>query len=89
MAHFAELDETNTVIRVVVISNDDCLDDNGNELEAVGVLFCKKLFGGGKWLQTSYNGNLRGRYAGIGYTYDDTLDEFIAPSKPEETTNVE
>jgi hypothetical protein len=80
MAHFAELDSSNNVIRVIVVGNPDCLDDAGNESEAVGIAFCQQLFGADtRWLQTSYNGNIRKRYAGIGYTYDPTLDAFIPP----------
>lgn len=78
MAHFAELDENNIVLRVIVVHNSDCLDVNGNESEAVGVGFCVKLFGG-NWVQTSYNGNIRKHYAGIGYKYDAALDAFISP----------
>lgn len=78
MAHFAELDENNSVLRVVVVHNNDCLDANGNESESVGAGFCAKLFGG-TWAQTSYNGNFRKNYAGIGYTYDTVLDAFVPP----------
>ena len=80
MAHFAELDSTNTVLRVVVVGNSDCLDNSGAESEAVGVAFCQSLFGAEtRWKQTSYNNRFRKRYAGIGYTYDETLDAFIPP----------
>ena len=78
MAHFAELDENNKVLRVVVVANDVLLDDDGVEQESVGIAFCQKLFGG-TWKQTSYNGNFRKNYAGIGYTYDRGRDEFIPP----------
>lgn len=79
MAHFAELDANNTVLRVIVVNNNDCLDENGNESEAVGVQFCQNLLGG-NWIQTSYNGNFRKRYAGIGYIYNQGLDAFVAPA---------
>ena len=79
MAHFAELDENNIVLRVVVISNDDTKDPEGHESEAVGIAFCQNLFGGGIWKQTSYNGNFRKNYAGIGYKYDPVADAFVAP----------
>ena len=80
MAHFAELDSTNTVLRVIVVGNSDCLDSSGAESEAVGVAFCQSLFGAEtRWKQTSYNNRFRKRYAGIGYTYDETLDAFIPP----------
>ena len=78
MAHFAELDENNVVLRVIVIDNKDTADANGVEKEYIGAAFCERLFGG-TWKQTSYNGNIRKRYAGIGYTYDPTLDAFIPP----------
>ena len=82
MAHFAQLDENNNVIACNVIANSDCLDGDGNESEAVGILFCKSLWGNDTtWKQTSYNGNFRKNYAGIGYTYDKTRDAFIA-AKP-------
>lgn len=79
MAHFAQLDDNNIVQRVIVVSNNDCLDSNGNESELIGIAFCQNLFGGGRWVQTSYNNNIRVRYAGIGYRYDEVRDAFIAP----------
>lgn len=82
MAHFAQLDENNVVINVIVVSNFDCLDENGNESEQVGINFCKKLLGG-NWLQTSYNNSIRGRFAGIGYTYLEDADVFVAPQPSE------
>lgn len=78
MAHFAELDENNVVLRVIVVSNADALDENGSESETVGAVFCQNLFGG-TWVQTSYNGNIRKNYAGVGYTYDAALDAFVPP----------
>jgi len=78
MAHFAELDENNAVLRVVVVANDELLDINGVEQEGRGVSFCQNLFGG-TWKQISYNGNIRKNFAGIGYTYDSTRDAFIPP----------
>ena len=80
MAHFAELDNQNTVLRVLVIANTDTSDENGNEQEEIGIAFCQRLFGG-NWKQTSYNGKIRKNYAGIGYTYDAVRDAFI-PVKP-------
>jgi hypothetical protein len=74
MAHFAELDENNIVLRVLVVDN---------SLEADGANFLANTLGlGGTWLQTSYNGNIRKNYAGVGYTYDSVRDAFIAP-KPD------
>jgi len=78
MAHFAELGEDNIVLRVIVVSNDDCKDAEGNESETVGAEFCRNLLGG-TWKQTSYNGNMRKNYAGIGYTYRQDIDAFVPP----------
>ena len=78
MAHFAEIGLNNTVMRVIVVSNDECKDQFGNESEVIGAKFCNVLFGG-VWLQTSYNGNIRKNYAGIGFTYDSSRDAFIPP----------
>ena len=70
MAHFAQLDSNNVVTQVIVVSNDDTSDSNGVETESIGVAFCQKLLGAEtNWKQTSYNDNMRGNYAGIGYTY--------------------
>ena len=89
MAHFAEIGEDNIVLRVIVVSNDDCKDSEGNESEAVGAEFCRNLLGG-TWKQTSYNGNMRARYAGIGYKYDSALNAYIAPKPfPSWTLNEE
>jgi hypothetical protein len=80
MAHYAQLDENNIVTQVIVVSNDDCTDANGNEVESIGVAFCQKLLGAEtNWKQTSYNNSIRVRYAGIGYSYNAELDAFIAP----------
>ena len=79
MAHFAQLDENNVVLQVIVVHNNDCKDADGNESEAVGVAFCQSLFPGTNWKQTSYNGNMRYNYAGIGFTYNAEADAFIAP----------
>ena len=78
MAHFAQLDNDNRVLQVIVIDNNDILDENGVESEVVGQEFCTSLLGG-FWLQTSYNGNIRKNYAGPGDTYDLSRDAFIAP----------
>lgn len=78
MAHYAEIGPDNVVTRVLVVSNDECLDADGQENEAVGAGFLAKLLGG-RWVQTSYNGRIRKHYAGVGYTYDQTLDAFIPP----------
>jgi hypothetical protein len=78
MAHFAELDENNVVLRVIVVSNADTSDAHGVEKEYIGAAFCERLFGG-RWKQTSYNGNFRKRYAGMGYTYNELHDAFLPP----------
>lgn len=80
MAHFAQLDDTNTVTEVIVVNNSELLDESGNESEQKGIDFCKSLFGG-NWIQTSYNGNIRKNFAAIGYLYDLIKDAFI-PLKP-------
>ena len=79
MAHFAQLDENNLVTQVIVVANDELLLD-GVENETKGIMFCKSLLGDDtRWVQTSYNGNIRKNYAGIGYTYDPVADHFFAP----------
>lgn len=78
MAHFAKIDENNVVTQVIVVSNADTSDANGVEKEYIGQAFCEKLFGG-TWKKTSYNGNIRKNYAGIGYTYNADIDAFVPP----------
>lgn len=79
MAHFAQLDNNNVVTQVIVVHNNELLE-NGVESEAKGIAFCKTLFGeDSNWAQTSYNGNFRKNYAGIGYKFDKKLDAFIPP----------
>ena len=78
MAHFAKI-ENNLVTQIIVVDNSDILDESNNESEALGIKICQDLLGG-TWVQTSYNGNIRKNYAGIGYTYDSTRDAFIGPS---------
>ena len=78
MAHYARIDENNIVTQVIVIDNKDTADVNGVEKEYIGAAFCERLFGG-TWKQTSYNGNIRKNYAGIGYTYNADIDAFVAP----------
>lgn len=82
MAHFAEIDSNNIVKRVTVVSNNDCLDDDGNESEIVGASFCESLLGG-RWKQTSYNHNFRKQFAGSGMIYSEELDMFVLP-RPKE-----
>ena len=82
MAHFAELNSSNEVLRVVVISNDD-VDANGGDESAQAETFVASIVphseDGTAWKQTSYNNNFRKQYAGIGVTYDASKDKFILP----------
>jgi len=79
MAHFAKIDENNVVTQIIVIDNKELIDPHTNqEDELLGSAFCKKLLGG-NWVQTSYNDNMRVRYAAVGDTYDKTLDAFVPP----------
>lgn len=78
MAHFAKLNENNEVEQVIVIHNNELLDDFGNESEQKGIEFCVNLFGG-RWIQTSYNSNIRKNYAGVGFIYDSIRNAFISP----------
>jgi hypothetical protein len=71
MSHWAEIDNTNTVIRVLVGDNNDPSGDEGYSWLIDNL--------GGTWIQTSYNNNIRGIYAGIGYTYNETEDIFVTP----------
>jgi len=83
MAYFAELDNNNTVLRVISVSNDVCGEPTLNfpDTCAAGRAFiANTLKLGGVWKQTSYNHNFRGTYAGIGFTYDAVNDVFVAPT---------
>jgi hypothetical protein len=94
MAHFAQLDENNVVVQVIVIHNNELVvekqtvvNENGSvsvtvvESEEKGMDFCKSLYGADtNWVQTSYNGSFRGKYAGIGDTYENGV--FVAPEVP-------
>ena len=82
MAHFAELDGSNIVKRVVVVGNDVTtaagpLGDN--DMHVDGETWCVNFFKGGTWKQTSYNHNFRKQYCGKGYTFDSAKDKFISP----------
>ena len=83
MAHFAQVDEYQIVRSVIVINNSDCGGGEFPDSEPIGQAFIASIGIDGEWLQTSYNGNFRGTYAGQGMTYDPTLDEFVSP-QPEE-----
>ena len=74
MAHFAELDNDNKVLRVVVVGNDCVPSDEHVD----GETWCINFFKGGTWKQTSYNNNFRKQYAGIGMTYDSAKNKFIS-----------
>ena len=81
MAHFAELNSSNEVLRVIVVSNDD-VDANGGDLHADAETFVTTIVphstGGVAWKQCSYNHNFRKQYAGKGYTYNSSKNIFIA-----------
>ena len=83
MAHFAQVNEQNVITQVIVVSNTDCHGGEFPDSEPYGQAFIASLGLTGMWLQTSYHGNFRGTYAGVGYTYDPDLDEFVAPPIPE------
>lgn len=73
MAHFAKINSNNIVKEVIVVNNETATD------EASGIAFCKSLFGEDtNWIQTSYNNNFRGRFAGVGMKYDPDKDEFVS-----------
>ena len=88
MAHFAEIDDKNIVIRVLVVDDKDTQDEDGKEDESIGAKYLSDTFGG-TWKRTSYNTHknvhskdgtpFRKNYAGIGYTYDAARDAFIPP----------
>jgi hypothetical protein len=71
MSHFAEVDKNNLVLRVLVGNNNDPAGDEGYQWLLDNL--------GGRWIKTSYNGTIRKNFAGVGYTYDETRDAFIAP----------
>lgn len=81
MAHYAELDENNQVIYVIYMDNEIITDENGNEIEELGIQHLHTHHGSHRcWVRTSYGGNFRGKYACIGDTYREDLDMFISPS---------
>lgn len=79
MAHWAEVDENNVVVRVLVGDNNDPAGDEGYQWLIDNL--------GGTWIKTSYNGTIRKNFAGIGYVYDTVLDAFIPP-KPENSAAI-
>jgi hypothetical protein len=81
MAHFARI-EDNVVRQVIVVNNETLENKEFPESEPIGIAFCKSLYGEDtEWLQTSYNSNFRGTYAGSGMTYDPVLDIFKSPTE--------
>jgi len=77
MAHFANLDTNNMVIQVIVVNNNVILDENNQESEAIGISFCKSLFGENtEWKQASYNKNFRANFPAPGDIYDTNNDVF-------------
>ena len=83
MAHFALIND-DKVSTVIVVSNEDCGGGNFPESEPIGQAFIASIGLPGEWMQTSYSSSFRGAYAGIGYTYDAELDEFVPPAPSEE-----
>jgi hypothetical protein len=78
MAHFARIE--NNIVREVIVINNEVLENKAfPESEAIGIAFCKSLYGADtEWLQTSYNANFRGSYAGSGMIYDELNDIFTS-----------
>jgi ketosteroid isomerase-like protein len=80
MAHYAELNENNEVIYVAYMGNEIITDENGNEVEELGIQHLHTHHGADRrWVRTSYSGSFRGKYAGLGDTYREDLDMFISP----------
>ena len=75
MSHWAEINKDNVVIRVTVGDNNDPNGDEGYQWLIDNL--------GGTWIKTSYNANIRGKFAAIGDTYDEVIDEFVSPINPE------
>ena len=78
MAHFAEISDDGTVLRVIVVNNDVITDGDGVEQEQLGKDFCQNLLGG-TWVQTSYNNSFRQRFAYVGGKYDSGNNVFLHP----------
>lgn len=78
MAHFVKM-ENGIVIDAVVVANEDCGGGDFPESEPIGQEFLASIGLTGEWLQTSYHANFRGKYAGVGFSYDPVLDEFLEP----------
>ena len=87
MAHFALVDEYNTVRQVIVIKNADCGGGDFPASEPIGQAFINgphpdNLALEGVWKQTSYSASFRGCYAGFGFSYDPVADIFVPPAAP-------
>ena len=82
MAHFAQVQD-GIVRNVIVIDNSDCGGGDYPDSETIGQAFIASIGIDGDWLQTSYNNNFRGQYAGQGMTYDPVLDQFVSPQTEE------
>lgn len=82
MAHFAKV-ENNIVYQIIVVGDADCGGGEFPQSEPTGQAFIASLGLEGTWLQTSYNNNFRGTYAGIGFIYDEESDTFVAPELPQ------
>jgi hypothetical protein len=81
MAHFVQMNG-NVCGEVIVVNNEVLENKPFPESEPIGIAFCKSIYGENtEWKQTSYNGNFRGRFAGIGMMYDPELDEFLSPQE--------
>ena len=86
MAHFVKMNE-NICGQVIVVNNEVLENKPFPESESIGIAFLKSLYGADtEWLQTSYNSNFRGKYAGPGMIYDPELDIFTTPTVTEEVT---
>lgn len=86
MAHFAQLDTSNKVIQVIVISN-AIVPDPAPDNEQLGVDFITQTLNlPGEWKQCSYHGKFRAAYPGPGWTYDSVNDVFVAPPSEEDAT---
>ena len=80
MAHFAQIID-DKVVQVIVVADSDCAGGQYPDSEPAGQAFIASIGLGGEWRQTSYNHNFRGRYAGIGYTFDRINDVFVEPTE--------
>ncbi len=81
MAHFAKLDENNTVLEVLVVNNEVLNNLPFPDSEPIGIEFLIGLTGYSNWKQTSYNASFRKNYAGTGFTYDSVRNAFIPPNQ--------